>query len=50
MERQQHQPGNLYNFSTTDLRNIANIGQDACNIIIARQQERVKVEAYYPTN
>jgi hypothetical protein len=50
MERQQHQPGDLYDFSMTDLRNIINIGRDARNIIIARQQERVKIEAYSPTN
>jgi hypothetical protein len=34
----------------TDLRNIINIGWDARNIIIARQQERVEVEGYSPTN
>jgi uncharacterized protein (DUF427 family) len=37
-------------FSTTDLHNIINISRDARNIIIARQQERVEVEAYSPTN
>jgi hypothetical protein len=50
LERQQHQPGNLYDFSTTDLRNIINICRDAHNIIITRQQEHVEVEAYSPTN
>jgi uncharacterized protein YcbK (DUF882 family) len=45
MERQQHQPGDLYDFSMTNLHNIINISRDACNIIIARQQERVEVEA-----
>jgi hypothetical protein len=46
----QHQPGNLYDCSTSDLRTIINAGQDAHNIIIARQQEHNVVEAYSPTN
>jgi hypothetical protein len=50
LERQQHQPDNLYGFSTIDLHNIINIGGDARNIIIAQQQEHVKIEAYSPTN
>jgi hypothetical protein len=46
----QHQPGNLYNCSTSNLRIIINVGWDAHNVIIARQQERDEVEAYSPTN
>lgn len=34
----------------TDLCNIVNIVQDACNIIISKQQEHAEVEAYSPTN
>jgi hypothetical protein len=47
---EQHQPSNLYNFSTTNLRNVINVGRDAHNVIIARQQECIEVEAYSPTN
>jgi hypothetical protein len=36
--------------STNDLRTIINVGWDARNVIIARQQERDEVEAYNPTN
>jgi hypothetical protein len=49
-EQHQHHPGNLYDFSTTDLSDVTNIGRDAPNITIARQQERIEVEAYNPTN
>lgn len=35
---QQYQSDNLYDFSTTDLHNIINIGRDARNIIITRIQ------------
>jgi hypothetical protein len=34
----------------TDHRNTINIGRDARNVIIARQQEHVEVEVYSPTN
>jgi hypothetical protein len=37
-------------FSMTDLHNTINIGRDARNIITARQQEHVEVEAYSPSN
>jgi hypothetical protein len=47
---EQHRLGNLYDFSTTDLRNVINIGRDARNVIIARQQEYIDVEAYSLTN
>jgi hypothetical protein len=33
---EQHQPDNLYDFSTIDLRNIINAGRDARSVIIAR--------------
>jgi hypothetical protein len=49
-EQHQHQRGNLYDFSTIDLRNVINVNRDARNIINARQQEHIKVEAYSPTN
>jgi hypothetical protein len=49
-EQHQHQPGNLYNCSTNDLRTIINTRRDARNVIIARQQECDEVEAYSPTN
>jgi hypothetical protein len=47
---EQHQPGSLYDFSMTDLRYAINVHWDARNVIIARQQECIKVEAYSPTN
>jgi hypothetical protein len=47
---EQHQPDNLYDFSMTNLRNVINVGRDTRNVIIAKQQERVEVEAYSPTN
>jgi hypothetical protein len=34
----------------SDLRTIINVGRDARNIIITRQQERDEMEAYSPTN
>jgi hypothetical protein len=49
-EQPEHQLGNLYDFSIMDLRNVINVDRDARNIIIARQQERIEVEAYSPTN
>jgi hypothetical protein len=49
-EQHQHQPANLYDCPTSDLRTIINAGQDARNVIIARQEERDEVEAYSPTN
>jgi hypothetical protein len=42
IEQQQRQLGNIYDFSTTDLRNIINIGRDGCNVIMARQQSMPK--------
>jgi hypothetical protein len=47
---EHHQPNNLYDFSTTDLHNVINFGRDTPDVIIARQQERIEVEAYSPTN
>jgi hypothetical protein len=38
--------GNLYDSSTGDLRTIINVGWDARNVIVARQQEHEEVEAY----
>jgi hypothetical protein len=49
-EQHQHQPSNLYDCSTSDLRTIINVGWHARNVIIAMQQERAEVEAYSPTN
>jgi sigma54-dependent transcription regulator len=49
-EQHQHQPGNLYDFATMNLCNVINVGRDARNVIIAGRQERIKVEAYSPTN
>jgi hypothetical protein len=49
-EQHQHQHGNLYVCSTSDLRTIINAGRDARNVVITRQQERDEVEAYSPTN
>jgi hypothetical protein len=40
---------NLHDFSTGDLRAIINVGQDAHNVITARQQERKQLEAHSPT-
>jgi hypothetical protein len=42
--------GNLYDSSTGDLRTIINVGRDARNVIIARQQEREEVEAHSPAD
>jgi hypothetical protein len=42
--------GNLYDSSTSNLGTIINAGQDARNVIIARQQEREEVEVYNPTH
>jgi hypothetical protein len=50
VEQHQQGQGNLYDFSTSDLRTIINVGRDAHNVIIATQQERDEVEAYSPTN
>jgi hypothetical protein len=50
LEPYQHQPSNLYDCSTSDLRTIINVGWHARNVIIAMQQERAEVEAYSPTN
>jgi hypothetical protein len=49
---EQHQRGqsNLYDCSTSDLRTIINVGRGTCNVIIAKQQERDKVEAYSRTS
>jgi hypothetical protein len=33
-----------------DLHNVINIDRDVHNIVIARQQERIEVEAYNPNN
>jgi inosine-uridine nucleoside N-ribohydrolase len=50
VEQHQRGQGNLYDCSTRDLCTVINAGRDACNIIIARQQERKEVEVYSPTN
>jgi hypothetical protein len=49
-EQHQHQPGNFYDFSTMDPRNFINVDRDAHNVVITRQQERIEMEAYSPTN
>jgi hypothetical protein len=46
----QQGSGNIYNSSMSDLRTIINVGRDARNVIIARQQKREEVEAYSPTH
>jgi hypothetical protein len=48
IETNQPGSGNLHDSSTGDLRAIINVGRDARNIIIARQQECEEVEAYSP--
>jgi hypothetical protein len=50
VKKNQQGSGNLYDSPMGDLRTIINAGQDARNIIIARQQEHDEVEAYSPTN
>jgi hypothetical protein len=47
--KNQQGSGNLHDYSTGDLRAMINAGRDARNVIIARRQERVEVEAYSPT-
>jgi hypothetical protein len=49
VETNQRGKGNLYDSSTGNLCTIINVGRDACNVIIARQQEGEEVEAYNPT-
>jgi hypothetical protein len=49
-EQHLHQPGYLYDCSTSDIHTIFNDARDARDIIIARQQERDEMEAYSPTN
>jgi hypothetical protein len=41
-EQHQHQPGNLYDCSTSDLRTIINVGRDTRNIIIARRRSAMR--------
>ena len=43
---QQEQQGNNYDYSDCDLRNVINVGRDACNVIISRRKEREEIEAY----
>jgi hypothetical protein len=45
-EQHQHQPGNLYDCSTSDLSTKINDDRDARNVIIARHQEHDDLEAY----
>ena len=47
---QQEQQGNNYDYSNCDLRNVINIGHDACNVIISRRKEREEIEAYSPSS
>jgi hypothetical protein len=50
VETNQQGSGNLYHSSTGHLCTIINVGQDARNVIIARQLEHEEVEAYSPTH
>jgi hypothetical protein len=50
VEQHQQGQGNLYDSSTSDIRTIINVGREARNTIIARQQEREEVEVYSTTN
>jgi hypothetical protein len=43
---QQEQQGDNYDYSNCDLRNVINIGRDACNVIISRRKEREEIEGY----
>ena len=47
---QQEQQGDNYDYSNCDLRNVINVGRDACNVIISRRKEREEVEAYSPSS
>ena len=47
---QQEQQGDNYDFSNCDLRNVINVGRDACNVIISRRKEREEIEAYIPSS
>jgi hypothetical protein len=44
------QQGKNYDYSNSDLRNVINIGHDACNVIISRKKERKEIEAYSPSS
>ena len=48
--RQQEQYGDNYDSSNSDLRNVINIGRDACNVIISRRKEREESEACSPSS
>ena len=37
-----------YDYYNRNLRNVINIGHDACNIIISKRREREEIEAYSP--
>ena len=47
--RQEQQCDN-YDYSNSDLRNVINIGHDACNVIISRKKEHEEIEAYSPSS
>ena len=49
-ERHQEQRGDMYDYSNSELRNIINIGRDACSVITSKRQEREEMEAYSPTS
>jgi hypothetical protein len=49
-EQHQHQPSNLYDYSTSNLHTIINASRDAQNAIITKRQEHDEVEPYSPTN
>jgi hypothetical protein len=48
--RQHGQQGDNYEYSNSDLRNVINIGRDACNVIISRRKESEEIEAYNPSS
>jgi len=47
-KRRQDRGGDSYDYYNRNLRNVINIGHDACNIIISKRREREEIEAYSP--
>ena len=49
-EWRQQQIGDAFDYSSSDLRNVINIGRDSRTVIISRRKERQEAEVYSPTS